>query len=131
MSGYFRRPKDSALNSSMYPSTAETLQHYQDLNSDIEEFVANPVVKLRLSGRKKPRIDSAKPFRRRQAHYSNAEPSERKIKKDRGSSKKKMQTAKSMRDGKLQEIELIDGMGIFHDDEEDLKHEMIDTAKAK
>ena len=31
----------------------------------------------------------------------------------------------------MHEIELIDGMGIFNEDEEDLKHEMIDTAKAK
>ena len=29
------------------------------------------------------------------------------------------------------EVELVDGSGIFHDDEEDLKHEMIDTSKAK
>ena len=49
MSGYFRRPKDSALNSSMYPSTAETLQHYQDLNADLDEFTQNPVIKLRMS----------------------------------------------------------------------------------
>ena len=38
MSGYFRRPRDSALNSSLYPSTAETLQHYQELNADLDEF---------------------------------------------------------------------------------------------
>ena len=38
MSGYFRRPKASRINSSHYPSTAETIAHYQDLNTDLEEF---------------------------------------------------------------------------------------------
>jgi len=42
-----------------------------------------------------------------------------------------MTTAPSMKERRLQEVEIIDGTGIFHDDEDDLKHEMIDTAKAK
>lgn len=131
MSGYFRRPRDSALNSSLYPSTAETLQHYQELNADLDEFTQNPVIKLRMSSKKKPqRLDSAK-VKLRKYPVVSGEPSDRKVKKERGSARKKSYTTKSMKEKQLQEIELVAGMGIFHDDEDDLKHEMIDTAKAK
>ena len=61
----------------------------------------------------------------------SGEPSDRRIKRERVSARKKSQTTKSMKEKKLQEIELVAGMGIFHDDDDDLKHEMIDTAKAK
>ena len=54
MSNYFKRPKQFYRhNTGRYiPSTAETLQVYDHLNADLEIFSTNPVVKLRVEGKK-------------------------------------------------------------------------------
>lgn len=40
-------------------------------------------------------------------------------------------TAATLKESSIQEIEIVDGRGIFNEDEDDLKHDMIDTSKAK
>ena len=82
-------------------STALTLQEYDRLNADLQE-VSKPVVKLRLDS--KPRDKASK--------HSSIE-------------------ARAEQSYCLQEVEIVNGDGIFHDHDDGLRHEMIDASKAK
>ena len=72
MSNYFKKPKQAdRQNTGRYiPSTAETLQVYDRLNSDLEIFSTNPVVKLRAAGKKPPRSKRKEEDRSSIAGYS-------------------------------------------------------------
>jgi len=96
MSGYFKKPRVSETLQKKYQSTAETLQHYEELNAELDEYTSNPVVKLRVAS-KNPMTASRKPPR-----------------KDKKTSSR-LNSSLTLKEKSLHEIELIDGRGIFNE----------------
>jgi len=104
MSGYFRRPNAHLQLFKRYSSTAKTLEAYDRLNADLDDF-AQPVVKLRLKQSKSRQ-------RRSREHKADVLDADEHILAEKS-------------------VEIENSLGIFHDNDHGLKHEMIDTAKAR
>ncbi len=127
MSGYFRRPKAQQLER-RYTGTAQALADYSYMNSDLEDL-SKPMVKLRLQ---KKEINSVSKSKSQSAPNKNRKESKKSQKQNTNqqNTTKRSNAEKLDFQASLQEVELVEGTGIFHVQDSDLKHELIDADKA-
>lgn len=128
MSSYFRQKHaNQASQQRNYATTAQTLlNRQQHLNSDLNPSRA--VVKLRLQPRasqsRQDVIQGTKPPKGPRGRYYSCKAT---VRKDKAW---QTQDGTISKNASVKEIELVDAEPIYHDNEQGLKYEMIDTTKA-